>query len=113
MHGAESLIPGEETMPAGYYSREGPFGRFFAALDAREVRQVGIIGLGTGGLGCYAKAGQQWTFYEINPLVERIARHKRCFDFLSRCGNEPRVVLCISESLRREGFFSFISATAI
>ena len=93
VHGAESLIPGEETMPTGYYSREGPFGRFFAALDPRNVRQVGVIGLGTGGLGCYAEPGQQWTFYEIDPLVERIARDQQHFHFLNRCGEKPQIVL--------------------
>ena len=93
LHGAMSLIPGEETVPTGYYSREGPFGRFFSALDTRDVGQVGIIGLGTGGLACYAKPGQRWTFYEIDPLVERIARDERYFPFMARCGNHPRVVL--------------------
>jgi hypothetical protein len=32
LHGAESLLPGEETLPLTYYSHEGPFGCFFAAL---------------------------------------------------------------------------------
>jgi hypothetical protein len=115
VHGAESLIPGEQTMPAGYYSREGPFGRFFAALDARGIRQVGVIGLGTGGLGCYAKAGQQWTFYEIDPLVERIARDERYFDFLSRCGNDPRVVLGdarLSLAEARDGLYDVLVVDA-
>ena len=93
VHGVESTTPGEETIPLGYYNRSGPFGRFFTALAGRDLRQVGIIGLGTGGLACYAKPGQTWTFHEIDPMVERIARDPRYFHFLERCGNDPRVVL--------------------
>jgi hypothetical protein len=93
LHGAASLLPGEETLPTAYYTREGPFGRFFAALETRDVRQVGVIGLGTGILGCYARPGQRWTFYEIDPLVERIARDQRYFQFMTRCGNQARVII--------------------
>jgi hypothetical protein len=93
VHGAASLLPGEEAIPGSYYSRQGPFGRFFDALNSRtrKVAEVGIIGLGTGELGCYAKSEQHWTFFEIDPLVERISRE--FFQFVTRCGNNPRVVL--------------------
>jgi spermidine synthase len=49
-----------------------------------------VIGLGAGELACYGRAGQVWTFHEIDPEVERLAR--RHFSFLDRCGNGPRVV---------------------
>lgn len=90
-HGVESLRPGDETTPLGYYSREGPFGRFFAAIVDRSVSRVGVVGLGIGSLGCYARPGETWTFHEIDPAVEKLAR--RWFHLLGRCGNNPRVVL--------------------
>jgi len=93
VHGAEYVDPARETLPLGYYSHEGPFGRFFAALAGREVARVGIVGLGAGDLACYARPGQSWTFHEIDPAVERIARDPRYFHFLERCGNAPKVVL--------------------
>jgi SAM-dependent methyltransferase len=93
LHGVRSLLPGEEQVPLAYFSREGPFGRFFAALAPGSVRHVAVIGLGTGEIGCYAQPGQDWTYYEIDPLVERIARDPRYFQFLENCGNHPRVVL--------------------
>ncbi len=93
LHGAESLLPGEEDLPLTYYSHDGPFGRFFAAADANSIRHVGVVGLGAGSLACYAQPGQDWTFFEIDPLVERIARDPRYFHFLADCGNRPRVVL--------------------
>src|SRR5262249_34658781 len=52
-----------------------------------------VLGLGTGGLGCYARPGQSWTFHEIDPEVERLARDTRLFHFMEACGNHPRVVL--------------------
>jgi hypothetical protein len=62
LHGARSLLPGEETLPTTYYSPDGPFGRFLRALP-QALQRVAVIGLGTGALSCYAKPGQQWTFY--------------------------------------------------
>src|SRR5271165_404005 len=91
VHGAESTVPGEEAVPLAYYHSAGPFGRFFAAIASRNSKEVGVIGLGAGELACYAQAGQIWTFHEIDPEVERIAR--RNFHFLGRCGNNPRVIL--------------------
>jgi spermidine synthase len=94
IHGAEYVDPARATIPLGYYSHEGPFGRFFAAIATRGgVRNVGVVGLGVGDLACYATPGQSWTFHEIDPAVERIARDPRWFHFLERCGNDPNVIL--------------------
>ncbi len=93
LHGAESLLPGEENLPLTYYSHAGPFGRFFAAFAPGAIRHVAVVGLGAGSLACYAQPGQDWTFYEIDPLVERMARDPRYFHFLANCGNRPQVVL--------------------
>jgi spermidine synthase len=54
---------------------------------------VAIIGLGTGSLACYGSAGQQFTFYEIDPTVVRIARDPRFFTFLQLCPPDVRIVL--------------------
>jgi hypothetical protein len=93
LHGAESLVPGEENQPLTYYSHAGPFGRFFASLDPAATHHVAVVGLGAGSLACYAQPGQDWTFYEIDPLVERLARDPRYFHYMSNCGNDPQVVL--------------------
>lgn len=93
LHGVRSLVPGEEALPMAYYNPQGPFGRFFAAFAPDSIRHVAVVGLGTGGLACYARPGQHWTFYEIDPLVERIARDPHTFQFLANCGNHPNVVL--------------------
>jgi hypothetical protein len=93
LHGVKSLAPKEAKLPMAYYSKEGAFGRFFNALPQGSVRRVAVVGLGTGGLACYEKEGQDWTFYEIDPVVERIARDPRYFQFLVNCGGSSHVVL--------------------
>jgi spermidine synthase len=55
--------------------------------------QVAIIGLGTGSAAGYANPRQHWTFYEIDPAVERIARDSRYFTFLKDCPAKVSVVL--------------------
>jgi hypothetical protein len=43
-------------------------------------------------LASYARPAQQWRFYEIDPAVERIARHPRFFSFLADCGERCTVI---------------------
>lgn len=95
VHGMQSTRKGEELTPIGYYDQSGPFGRMFAALARRSAPSaaVGVLGLGVGGLGCYAHPGETWTFREIDPMVERLARDERWFHFMAGCGNDPAVVL--------------------
>jgi spermidine synthase len=62
------------------------------AKNPANVR-VAAIGLGVGTVACYATPGQQWTFYEIDPAVERIARDPRYFTFLNNCPGKAAVVL--------------------
>ena len=95
VHGVQGTRAGEEHEPLSYFRRNGPFGRAFAIIAQRPVpiATIGVIGLGTGALGCYARPGESWTFYEIDPMVERFARDGRWFKFMSGCGNHPTVVL--------------------
>jgi spermidine synthase len=47
--------------------------------------RIGIVGLGSGTLACYAQPGQQWKFYEIDPAIITIASDPKRFTFLSKC----------------------------
>jgi spermidine synthase len=53
---------------------------------------VGVVGLGTATLGAYAQPSQRWTFFEINPAVERLARDTAYFTFLRDCAPQATVV---------------------
>jgi len=53
--------------------------------DFRAKTRVGVIGLGAGVLAWYAQPHQDWTYYEINPIVDRIARNRDFFTYLHEC----------------------------
>jgi hypothetical protein len=82
--------PGEPLM---YYHRQGPAGSLLEKLPAERRKTVGVVGLGCGALAAYARPGETWTFFEIDPAVARIAGDPRYFHFLERCQGEARVVL--------------------
>lgn len=93
-HGAERLIASQLTTPLTYYSRPGPIGQLFAEFDAENRNwRIGAVGLGAGALACYTKAGQDWSFYEIDPLVIQVAQDTRWFHYLERCNPQAQMVV--------------------
>jgi hypothetical protein len=93
VHGVQSLDPARRRDQLAYYHTAGPIGQVFAALPPAAARPIAVVGLGTGSLACYGAPGQRWTFYEIDPAVERIARDARYFTFLRDCPPDVTVVL--------------------
>jgi hypothetical protein len=91
IHGVQSLDPAHRTMPTGYYGFETPIGASMTALS--EAGSVAVLGLGIGAMACHRRAGQDWTFYEIDPLVVRVAQDQRLFTFLSDCAPDASVIL--------------------
>ena len=51
----------------------------------RPGSRVAILGLGAGTLATYAQPEERWTFYEIDPVIARIARDPRYFTYLRDC----------------------------
>jgi hypothetical protein len=94
VHGAQFGDSARRNRPLTYYHPAGPAGQVFQALGARlGGKRIGVVGLGAGSLLCYARPGQEWTFYEIDPLVERIARDPAYFTFMRDCPVKAKVVL--------------------
>ena len=85
LHGQQRADEPGPPRPMTYYHRTGPVGALFAALPPGRVKRVGVVGLGTGAVGAYARPGQHWTFYEIDPAVVRIAGDTNYFRFLAEC----------------------------
>jgi hypothetical protein len=92
VHGWQHLSPDDRCEPGGYYSVTGPIGQLFTTGGSRFA-DVGVVGLGAGGLACYADKQQRWTFYEIDPLVEQLAKNPAYFTHLRNSGGEVDVVL--------------------
>jgi SAM-dependent methyltransferase len=91
-HGREQTAAPTACQPTGYYHPSSPIGQLMAA-NRGHLNDVAIVGLGTGALACYAAAGERWTFYEIDPLVEAIARNPGYFRYLQNSAGHNRVVL--------------------
>lgn len=86
-HGAQRLTADNSRTPLTYYSVPGPMGQLFKEYSSVSQNwNVGVVGLGAGALTCYAKEGQLWTQYEIDPLVVAIASNPQYFTYLSQCG---------------------------
>jgi spermidine synthase len=93
LHGMQSLDRTRSAEPLSYFHRSGPIGQVFAGVpQAAATRDVGVIGLGVGTLAAYRTPGQHWTYYEIDPVVERIARAEQYFTYLSACGAQCSVI---------------------
>ena len=91
-HGAQRLAANLATIPLTYYSRPGPMGQLFKEFDNKDQNwNIGIVGLGAGALVCYAKDQQNWTLYEIDPLVIDIASNPDYFSYLQRCAKNPEM----------------------
>ena len=95
-HGAEaSLDLTRKPQPITYYFANGTVRRFFraAATGGFTMDRVAVLGLGTGTISCYLAPAKEVTFFEIDPVTERIARDPRYFNYLADCGAHPGVVL--------------------
>lgn len=76
IHGKEPVeAPG---YPIGYFHPSSPLGLAVALRPPNQ--KVAIVGLGAGAMACNLRAGDELTFYELDPLVEVLAR--RHFHFL-------------------------------
>ena len=88
-HGAQRLPEDLQKTPLTYYSRPGPMGQLFKEFDAKNQNwNIGVVGLGAGALTCYAKESQQWTLYEIDPLVVDIASRPEYFTYMKLCAHQ-------------------------
>lgn len=82
IHGQQYVDPERRGKPLTYYYPTGPVGHLFKTLgNDRRLQRVGIIGLGSGTMVTYARPGQHWTYFEIDPAVARIAQNRDLFTF--------------------------------
>jgi len=88
LHGMQSTRPERRSESLSYFHRSGPIGQVFSSVPvASATGHVGVVGLGVGSLASYAGPAQRWTFFEIDPAVERIARDPAYFTYLQDCGS--------------------------
>jgi hypothetical protein len=91
VHGRQYRAPEKQDLPLAYYSEASGVGRALGFFASESDLSVGAVGLGVGTLARYARPGQHFQFYEINPEVVRLA--ERYFTYLSRCGKACELVM--------------------
>ncbi len=88
-HGVQFTSPQRSREAVSYYAPSSGIGMAMKYIRRSPVK-VGVIGLGAGSLAAYARPGDTVRFYEINPLVERLAR--KHFTYLTECRGKVEVV---------------------
>ncbi len=81
--------------PLTYYHPAGPAGSLMAWFteEGRRGARVASIGLGTGSLLTYARPGDRWDLYELDPTVVAIAEDPRFFTYLRDTRAEYRHIV--------------------
>ena len=101
LHGEQARRVGDDeelaavsVQPTAYYTRSGPLGDMVGLLEQKKrLGSVAVIGLGAGTIAAYAKPGMTLTFFEIDPLVVRIASDNRFFTYLGDVATDPSIRL--------------------
>lgn len=96
LHGAQARSPARRGEPLTYYLPHGPFGQMMAGLPDRPGRRVGVVGLGTGSSAAYGQPGEEWTFYELDPHMVRVARDTALFTYLA--DSRARVAVTLGDA---------------
>jgi spermidine synthase len=117
LHGAQSRKAALARRPMTYYAAGSGVGQMFSAvgLEKGAAARFGVVGLGTGSLACYAQPGQDWTFYEIDPLMEQVAKDRRLFTYVPDCAPNARIVIGdarLSLKAEPEGRFDALAVDA-
>ena len=93
IHGKQLVEREDWPTPLSYYYPTGPAGEFFYRFHKRIHGPVGAIGMGAGALASYGKKGEQWTFFEIDPVVADLASNSGYFDFIEKSKADVSIVL--------------------
>jgi hypothetical protein len=103
LHGSQRFYgddgnPVDDTTPTTYYYPGSPIGQTIAKrrqvlATKGEKGRYGIVGLGTGSSSCHKREGETWRFFEIDPMVIKIAKDTKNFTFISKCQPDIDIVV--------------------
>ncbi len=93
-HGSQDLESERRHMPLSYYHTDGPAGDIFALpLFRKADLKAGIIGLGVGSMATYARPGNEFTFYEIDPdIIDMVGGDNPIFSFIADHATQTRII---------------------
>ncbi|HYK34581.1 fused MFS/spermidine synthase [Alloacidobacterium sp.] len=90
-HGVQLFGNGLRMQPTSYYGPDSGVGLALRYCCEGRAKRVAVVGLGAGTIAAYGKQGDIFRFFEIDPLVERIARE--LFTYLRESPAHTDVVL--------------------
>ena len=73
IHGVQFKDKQRENQPLGYYHKSTPVGGLLSS-DNLSFENIGVMGLGSGGLAVYNRNGQEMDYFEIDPDMYFVAR---------------------------------------
>jgi len=107
-HGVQ--FQGESTrhLPTSYFGRATGLGLALTSRPHTGESKIGIIGLGVGTIAAYGREGDSIRFYEIDPVVAKIAGPDGYFSFVGDSAAKVDFVLgdarlSLEDEQRREG----------
>jgi len=85
-HGAEAVSEASRCLPLTYYGYKTGIGRTLLTEQATHpALHIGVVGLGVGTLATYLRPQDRLTYYEIDPLVAKLAADPHYFSYLAHC----------------------------
>jgi len=86
LHGAQAQRPDQKCVATTYYGTGTPIGQAIAVEQSlRPGMTMGAVGLGAGTVATYTRPADTLRFFEIDPLVVRIAFDPSKFSFVKGC----------------------------
>ena len=93
-HGGQWIDAEGRLRPTTYHTAASPLAAALAATQARTGRQsVGVVGLGSGAMAYYRRPGDAWRYFEIDPLIVRLAVDSGYFGMIAAHDPEPSIVV--------------------
>jgi spermidine synthase len=82
-------------VPLAYYHSNSGLAKTIEAARKKKpgALNVAVVGLGTGALACYTRAGDNWIFYEIDQSIVDVASNPAYFTYKPLCAPQAKVVL--------------------
>lgn len=90
LHGTQGMRPAQRCWPTTYYATSTPIGQALRLEQARRPAvSIGAVGLGAGTVAAYVRPTDRMRFFEIDPLVAKIAFDPTKFSFIKGCAQGP------------------------
>ena len=90
-HGRQYTSPDRQRWATSYYGEDSGIGLAIQTRLGANPAKIGVIGLGTGTLATYGRAGDTVRIYEINPQVVTLAQEQ--FTYLKTSPAKVDIVL--------------------